>query len=420
MPRSARSRSVFAVTGVVALTAALAGCGELVVLNAGSTASCLPDGDPVTLTTSQDDAGDELSITYRGPSDLAVVFSYGYSLEDVPEADATGAYAYAQSHASSSPGDGTAYLLRLDPATDAGWSSTEAGGMLDATFSGNVDELLDGRNAFLAFEDGTAIAEVASAFVAVSCDTELESGLIDTLDSIPSLAPDLLLAAPLNPDNVRLGPFVITEQSTIDGVTTGSLRFAAGAAEAFAGFVPSTIAESTVVTDVADVPDETFSQLWFQEFLREADSSGSFAITSPLTLDGEMDFTFTSAIAPEGLPEGLHRLRIVFGNTDLLVPTAQVEAATSSYDEQAVRELDPADFTPAAAGDAKAVFFTVEYDEVAGLVFGAALPVEAAPEVQQPELADTGSSEIAWAVGVAALLLVGGGAALASRRMRSA
>lgn len=418
MPSSSPRRSALAIAGIAALTAALAGCGELVVLNPGSLAACGPDGAPVTLTTSQDAAGEELTITYEGPSDLALVFTYGYSIEDVPEAEATGAYAYSQSTSASSLGGSPdkAYLLRLEPATDAGWTSTETEGILEASFEGTIDELLDGRNAYLAFNEGTAIAEVAPAFVAVNCDTEFVSSEVETVDSDPSLAPDLLLAAPLNPDTVRLGPFVITEQTTVDGVTTGTLRFASSAAATLAGFVPSTIAEATLISDVADVPDDTFSQLWFQEFLRETTTVGSFEITSPLTLTGEMDFTLTSATAPEPLPAGLHRLRLVLGNTDLLLPFGENSAASSDLTVQQVRELDPGAFTPAAAGDAKAMFFDVEYDEVAGLSIGAA---EEAVE-EEPELAETGPALTVGALGLATLMVSAGIALTVSRRSRRA
>lgn len=416
MPLSSPRRTALAVAGVAALTVALAGCGELVVLNPGSLATCEPDGDPVTLTTSQDAAGEQLTITYEGPSDLALVFTYGYSIEDVPEAATTGAYAYSQSTSSSDSSANTAYLLRLDPATDSGWTSTETAGILEATFEGTVDELLDGRQAYLAFNGGTAVAEVAAAFVAVNCDTEFVSSEVDTVDSDPSLAPDLLLAAPINPDTVRLGPFVITEQTTVDGVTTGKLRFAADAAATLGGFVPSTIAEATLVADIADVPDDTFSQLWFQEFIRDAETVGSFAITSPLTLTGEMDFTLTSSAAPEPLPAGLHRLRLVLGNTELVPPFDESGTVSSDLSVQQVRDLNPGGFTSAAAGDAKAMFFDVEYDEVAGLSIGAADDID----VDEPELADTGATVPGATAGLAGLMLAAGLALMAARRWRRA
>ncbi|MDO9590569.1 MAG: hypothetical protein Q7J04_05445 [Microcella sp.] len=416
MPRTSRRRSTASLAGLVALTAALAGCGELVVLNPGSLATCVPDGDPVTLTTSQDASGEQLTITYEGPSDLAVVFSYGYSLEDIPEAAATGAYAYSQSTSSQTADAGTAYLLRLDPATDSGWTSFETDGILEATFEGNIDELLDGRDAYLALNQGTSIAEVAAAFVAVNCDTEFTSGEVETVDSDPALAPDLLLAAPLNPDTVRLGPFVITEQTTVEGVTTGKLRFAADAAETLGDFVPSTIAESRVLADIADVPNDTFSQLWFQEFIRDAQAVGFFQITSSLSLTDEMDFTLTSATAPEPLPAGVHRLRLVLGNTDLILPFNGVDSVSSELTVQQVRDLDPRLFTPAAAGDAKAAFWEIEYDEVTGLRIGAAAGADDA----EPELADTGSAAVESLAGLVALLIVAGGALIVVRRVRRA
>ena len=416
MPLSSPRRSALALAGVAALTVALAGCGELVVLNPGGLATCEPGSDPVTLTTSQDAAGEQLTITYEGPSDLALVFTYGYSIEDVPEAAETGAYAYSQSTSAIATDADTAYLLRLEPATDPGWTSTETAGILEATFEGTVDDLLDGRQAYLAFNEGTAIAEVAAAFVAVNCDTEFVSSEVETVDSDPELAPDLLLAAPLNPDTVRLGPFVITEQATVDGVTTGRLRFAADAAATLGGFVPSTIAEATLVSDIADVPDDTFSQLWFQEFIRGAETVGSFAITSPLTLSGEMDFTLTSSAAPEPLPAGLHRLRLVLGNTDLILPFEQNSSVSSDLTVQQVRDLEPGTFTPAAAGDAKAMFFDVEYDEVDGLSIGAA-----EDEVDaEPELADTGAAVPVETISVAALMIAAGLVLIVARRSRRA
>ncbi len=416
MPRTSRRVTTASLVGVVALTAALAGCGELAVLNPGSLATCVPDGDPVTLTTSQDASGEQLTIAYEGPSDLALVFSYGYSLEDIPEAAATGAYAYSQSTNPEVSDPDTAYLLRLDPATDSGWTSSETDGILEATFEGTIDELLDGREAYLAINEGTAIAEVAAAFVAVNCDTEFTSGGVETVDSDPALAPDLLLAAPLNPDTVRLGPFVITEQTTVDGVTTGTLRFASDAAETFGGFVPSTIAESRVTADIADVPNDTFSHLWFEEFIRGAETVGFFEITSPLTLTGEMDFTLTSARAPEPLAAGVHRLRLVLGNTELIRPNA-LESVSSDLTPQQVGDLDPRLFTPAAAGDAKAAFWEIEYNEVSGLRIGAAV---ADNGDGAPELADTGMDTQAAALGLAGLLMAAGIAVLTARRLRRA
>jgi hypothetical protein len=407
-------RSVFALGGVAALTIALSGCGELVVLNAGSVATCPSDSRPVVLETSQDASGEQLEIHYEGPSDLALVFTYGYSVEDVPEAAATGAYAYSQSSSASAPPGDTAYLLRLDPASDAGWVSSDTAGVLTATFTGSIDELLDGRDAHLYLGEGTIIAEVASAFVAVSCDTALVSGEVDTVASNPALAPDLLLAAPLNPDTVRIGPFEIVSQSTVDGVTTGSLRFAEGTAEVFGDFVPSQIAEATVVVDAADVPNDTYSQLWFQEYVRNADVVATFEITSPLTLTGEMTFELRSGLAPDPVPAGTHILRIVFGNTDLVYPTAELASVSSELTSDEARAIDAGELAPAAAGDAKAVFFTVQYDPTTGVVINSALPVAA----QLPELADTGAAPVGAAALAAGILLTIGGALVVARRRR--
>lgn len=412
MTRSLRSAA--ALGGIAALTIVLSGCGELVVLNPGSVATCPSDSRPVVLETSQDASGEQLEIHYEGPSELALVFTYGYSVEDVPEAAATGAYAYSQSSSAVVPPGDTAYLLRLDPASDAGWVSSESAGIVTATFTGSIDELLDGRNAYLYLGQGTVIAEVASAFVAVSCDTALVSGEVETVASDPALAPDLLLAAPLNPDTVRIGPFEIVSQSTVDGVTTGSLRFAEGTAEVFGDFVPSQIAEATVVVDAADVPNDTFSQLWFQEYIRAADVVATFEITSPLTLTGEMTFELRSAIAPDPLPAGQHMLRIVFGNTDLVYPTAMLASASSEMTGDEARALDPAELAPAAAGDAKAVFFTVQYDPTTGVLINSALPFDA----QQPELADTGSAPVGAVALAAGILLTIGGALVVARRRR--
>ncbi|MDX2026858.1 hypothetical protein [Microcella sp.] len=407
-------RSAFAIGGLAALTLALSGCGELVVLNPGSVATCPSDTRPVVLETSQDASGEQLEIHYEGPSELAVVFTYGYSVEDIPEAAATGAYAYSQSSSASAPPGDTAYLLRLDPASDAGWVSSDNAGVLTATFTGTIDELLDGRNAYLELSQGTIIAEVASAFVAVSCDTALTSGEVETVASDPALAPDLLLAAPLNPDTVRIGPFDIISQSTVDGVTTGTLRFAAGTAALFGDFVPSDVAEATLVVDAADVPNDTFSQLWFQEYVRDAETVGTFEITSPLTLTGDMTFEVRSDIAPDPLPAGPHILRIVFGNTDLVYPTAGLVSVSSELSTDQARAVDADEFAPAAAGDAKAVFFTLEYDPITGILIDAAIPLDAA----QPELADTGAAPFEAAALFAGILLSIGIALVLVRRRR--
>ncbi len=411
-----RSRTLLAAAGTLALTAALAGCGELVVLNPGSTSTCEPDGAPVTLTTSQDASGEVLSIRYQGPDDLAVVFTHGYSLENVPEAAATGAYAFSQTRVGDS--DNTAYLLRLDPATDGGWSSTSTSGMLDATFTGNIDDLIDGRATYFSTQDGTAIGEIAPVFVAVMCDSDFESGEVETLSSNPDLAPDLLLASPLNPGNVRLGPFVITSQSTVDGVTTGTLRFDADAAAVFDGFVPTRLAEAALVLDVADVPDDTFSQLWFQEFRRDATTVGTFQITSPITLTGSMNFVVTSNAAPAPLPDAAMRLRLVFANADL-GGASTLDALSAARSADDVADIDLSDLAPAAAGDAKAAFFDATYNAEEGLSFGAV----AAEEQPQEELADTGANDalLTMALGALALMAIGAVSALgATRRRREA
>lgn|GEM_PF-3231903 len=424
-------RPTLAATGTIALVAALAGCGELTVLNPGSTASCV-EGEPVSLTTSQDSSGEALTIRYQGPAELAVMFSYGYSVEDIPEADPTGAYAYSQTRGSGdpdietgTPDQGEAFLLRLDPSSDAGWSASEVDGVLDATFAGDIDDLLDGRDARLALGEDTVVAEISPVFVAVSCDTELESGFVDTLDSFsPELAPEFLLAAPLNPGTAQIGPFVVTSQETVDGVTTGTLRFADNAAEIFDGFVPVDLAESSLTVDVDDVPNDTFSQLWFQEVLREALDIGQFEITSPLTLTGEMDFILTSDSAPDVLPAGEHHLRLVFGNTDLVLGDSPLQPDSATFDASSARDLDGMEFAPAAAGDAKVVFFTVEYDETTGVTFGALGPVPADTDTDtdtdtdggDSELVATGPGALIAPLAVGALLVLGGASVLAARR----
>ncbi len=435
------ARTTFAAGGVFALTVALAGCGELTVLNPGSTASCVPDGEPVSITTEQDPSGEALTIRYQGPTELAVMFSYGYSVEDIPEAAATGAYAYSQTQGSGSidegagqPELGEAYLLRLDPSSDPGWSGSEVDGVIDATFTGDIDDLLDGRDANPARGEDTIVIEIAPAFVAVSCDPELESGYVETLDSSePELAPELLLAAPLNPGTAQIGPFVVTSQETVDGVTTGTLRFADNAVEILDGFVPIDLAESSLTADVVDVPNDTFSQLWFQEVVRDAEILGDFEITSPLTLTGDMDFILTSDAAPDDLPPGQHHLRLVFGNTDLIIgeddliiDEVQVPPTAANFEAARADELSDVQFAPAAAGDAKVVFFTVEYDETAGVTFGSLGPVptdtdtdtDTGTDDEEAELVATGAGTVLAPLGLGALLIAGGAALLAARRTR--
>ena len=131
----ARAKKIGLASLAVGAALALAGCGVCVVDNAGGVGSC--GADPATVVTSQESAGENLSITYTGPDTAGLLLVPGFYFEDSYLTQYFNTPIASFAWGDSNDRD----VIRLDP-TDPGWTVTGSGAATTYTFSGTATALL--------------------------------------------------------------------------------------------------------------------------------------------------------------------------------------------------------------------------------------------------------------------------------------
>lgn len=389
-----RRKKVLLVAGAAALGLGLSACGAPVIIeNAGGLGSC--DGIPVSIDVQQNSSGDELSITYTGPSDVTLYFAHGIYNDK----------SYLQEFSGGTEGETAGFALGdqidhdSDPLTSnvesgyflpldfSSWTSTGSGNTETHNFSGNISELLDGEQSiFDSFAsnpdigtDAVVANHIMPGFIGISCgSTPGTSPLIVPIDDEAQSLTDLpfTAAAAVFPNNAMIDPLEIVEQHPIssgDGIE-GTLRFPAGMSAVLAPFTSGHVDNVSVLLDSEEIPNDDLTDLWFQSLFSSVGNSTSFnlVLDSAADINGDIPFSLSNS---EGgaIPEGNFIFTILLADE---------------------------------SGNYKAVFAAGRYSVTAGFVIS---NTTTQPSTT-PALASTGmnSGNVILFVGITVVLIAGG------------
>lgn len=273
-----------ALTGVLALS----GCGYVRTVSLTGQGEC--EGAPIALQTSQNEAGDVLSIDYTGPANVALILNHG-QIEDrwTPDGDIP-----SVSVAGVDGVDGfQVRIIRLDP-TDAGWSTSGSGDATNYHFEGDIQTLIgDSETAWSgsAPEDVDGTLSVFPVVIAAACDDSLASGDFPTSDLMSfSDVPDLEYAAvqPLYPNTMLIDPFeIVSSESTPDGFTL-VLRYTPEALAAFGDFTPELPKQISFFPEFEGLSNTNLGDLWHMFASQQSRGVGA---QLPATDNGDGTFT---------------------------------------------------------------------------------------------------------------------------------
>lgn len=342
-------RSVLAASAIVTTTIALAGCSTLGIrIDSQQGVGVCYDTEAVTLSVTQNGAGDETTINYNGPSDVSLVAYQGiYSdskfWNQVP----------TESMMFSYPIDSSlnTHAINVLDLESAAWTVTTSGDTISATFDGTVDEFIAELDYTNADENITYgyIDKGLPITVGVLCEAAFESIVVDS----PSVTADgvledfeLAIAQPLFPNFMYTEAPVVTRQTQLDNGISGKVLLPAEVAEALPediGAIGADIGVSFLGADDPFAPvtndqpftlaDATLGDVWFLTLLGLYQSGDQlFQFTGDISLTEPTNFSFTSDPEPE---EGYYLFTLLVGdvleNGDLLENPENFKVATSVF-----------------------------------------------------------------------------------------
>jgi LPXTG-motif cell wall-anchored protein len=378
------------------LMLSLSGCvAQVEVDSAGGIGEC--DSVPVSISTSQNALGDNVTVEYTGPEAISLFFVHGFysdtKFDGLMDTRLLGMGDLANMQNIE---DNNAQVTKLDTSSD-GWTQSGSANTTSYTFTGSAAELLDGQAVL-----GQGYDAIVPGAVAINCDP---TAVTETLlagefggDLGAAIVENYSFAAaqPLYPNHVNIDPFVIlTQEPDGTGGIQGTLRLADSTAATFGSFVPVLLDENslTLFADMPEVTNDSFGNLWFQLFADSNETSSTMILTAPEPTQSLIGQDISFQWSGEG------------------------ELATGDF--LAAIPMENAD-----ASEQKLVFFSLSYDLENGLTVTS--PLNPAPETVEPAapsapsaLAATGTDSviITFAAGLSALLvLAGAGLALARRR----
>ena len=346
-PLSSLAKRLLVVSLAAGVAVVLSGCGDLLVVdNPNGAGTC--GGHPVTIATTQDTPGENVTVSYTGPANVALFLSPSiYSDTSFDGEFAQRVVTFGSPAFSGAP---NAAIYRVDTGA-AGWTISGSGNSTTYAFSGSFPELLDGHSPYadLIFGPTGSLADsIVPYSVLVDCNasdsTQILAGNDD--ETVIATAPTFTAAAALFPNHVITAPLVVTSSdAAFDGNgVTGTVRFAPSTVSDLGGFVP-TSSSVWAFTDDASMSNESFSSLYGQGLKSTADASFSFS--GPIDLAGRNHFTFRADTAPT-LADGSYILLMALVNEDASMAKFVFAMATYSS-EGGLSISDP--FTPAAGGE---------------------------------------------------------------------
>jgi hypothetical protein len=388
------SKKLLAVAGITLPVALIAGCGELIVAEDGGAGSC--DGSPFTIAATVSEDATNYTIDYTGPSGVSLILSPGFYIEDTA-ADVTEVFGGLEfvpegsgyfATLTNGIEDNSVDYLRFDT-TNAGWTTGGSGVATSYSFEGSYATLIGGY--FGPLDEEAA----APTLVGVVCDELTSRYLEDSTPTADGFIDDITIQAAVEmiPNHLLLNPFEILNQEVSGGGFAGDARFAAGSASIFGDFTPTEPYETFMFPDDPSVPNNSFSELWFQAMAASDFGPPPFEVQFPegVSLDGDFPFQIEPFSAdPASAPEAGNYLMMMLMGDD-------------PYNPSGVR----------------VVFMNTYYNPASGVTFLDPLGEPVNPTA--PDLADTGVDASAIGIGAGALLAGGValGAVAAVRRARA-
>jgi LPXTG-motif cell wall-anchored protein len=362
------------IVSVAAISAfALSACTEEIVIDSlNGQGTC--GGTAFTLTTDQDESGEDLSISYTGPStsDMSLFLAQGFYIDEVintANAEAIGDV-------------DEAYALKLD-VNDLGWSTSGSGNTTTYSFSGSIETLIDNGTTYID-EVGTDPNSGAAGLEAIL--NGMMPGIIgvncDTSDTTGAINGSWAAAQSVFPNNMLInGLEVVSSEPTTNGVSV-TLRYPADALTAFGAFDAQIPFAFNVFDDDPDVSNDSVANMWAQGF-------GANSSVSAGSATDNNDGTFTTEFFGannEPMPDG-----------DFLLITIIPNGTMNS---------------------AKVVFSSFSYSAANGFSLESLPFLPELPASSEPTLPDTGvsSTQVGLIAGSSAVLALAGIALVAIRR----
>lgn len=384
---------------------ALTGCALGVEVESGSgIGTCEGKGD-LSISTTQNEAGDEFTIDYYGPSDVSLAVVQGFYSEN-------NFYELVPTRLIGIGTDEFDDSVNVSVLTDGdGWTTTStiAGihSEYEGTVSGFVDSLSHPAAGGISNDDPTTNL-VMPFVVGVSCDADLEGGVYTSstigeqtnpFENVP-IATDFGFAAaqPVFPNHVLSGPLQILSQAPMTNGIEGTFTLPEGTAELIGDFTFNDGIEFPLsiqlVSDIEEIPNNNMSDIWLQLVAGSGGPTGStfyyLDVMEPYSLTEPMVFNVVDDTTGE-IAEGNY---LVFIGLD-------------GFDDQ-------------DAPKRKVLFASASYSAADGLeVTGIDVPLSGEVE-ETPALSETGLGTDALVLGGFGLaLVVAGVTAVVARRRRS-
>jgi LPXTG-motif cell wall-anchored protein len=333
-------RRVTAFAAVVPI-AVLAGCGYTPIMSADGAGTCDGKGD-FTLTTTQSIDAHDFTVNYVGPDDVSLVVSQGFYVDNLEDygPDVLGA---DQMFFSLTDDVDNLHAYRIDT-ENAGWTTTGSGANTHHEFAGTFNELIDGQTlgAGLDPDQSPLVDTYAPAIVGVVCDDTVTTGFFvsssgsDYIDSIQFEA-----AAHLDPGHLLLDPIVIDTSEAVAGGRTGTAHFPASTASVFGDFIPESTQLVELGTDVTEVPNDSFSDLWFNLIVGSMGSPSGLDLSFPNGISADGTFDWELDIYPEAV-SGNYIVLLAMEGTDETGDAARVAFMNLYFDaDNGIAFLDP-------------------------------------------------------------------------------
>lgn len=386
------ARTSIATVGILATTFALAGCGSAYVQIDSPNGVGACGADAVSLNVSQNDAGDQVTIGYDGPSDVSLVAYQGvYSDSRFWGQGATESFVFSYPVMDEdSPYD---YAINSFDFESAPWTVTTVGSTISAVFDGSTDSLIDSFN----YRVATAEPEMAMfdkllpVTIAVICEPDLESALIEapTTDSDEVIENfSVAVAQPLFPNFMYVDAPTVLRQRHITNGVRGQMVLPAELVDALPadigdieveanlGFLGEEDPYSPATDDIPYTLDgASLGEVWVLtlEAIFSSDANdptlqfvGAQSLTDPMT------FEFTGPTEPE---DGFYIVTFIVGDTGDDPDYVKVSTAILSYSSERGLTLRGVDEPPvvdklaATGSDPNAIIWAV----LGGLVVLAAV-----------------------------------------------
>ncbi|MEN9740775.1 MAG: hypothetical protein RLZ72_1041 [Actinomycetota bacterium] len=388
---------IVALVASSATVATLGGCGLLLIAESDGQGNCDGKGDfGIGHTQSADSVTH--TIWYDGPDDVSLVLAQGLYIDNVADIEggtvapdgATGVFV----DISGQLGDeSSAHVLRLDT-SDPGWTTTGSGASTHHEFNGTWDELINGQLLGVGESMDPPSPEIDKfmpAIVGVSCDDSVQTGTYTNSASEVTYVDTINIQAAtgIYPGHLLLDPMVIDQSVATDTGYEGTAHWPSSNDTRFNGLNLSSIDGVSVVADVPEVPNDTFSELWYQLILTGmgGNSSSGLNLSFPDGMSTTGDFAWNLTVDP-----GTET-----GNYLVYLPMA------AEVDGEPIMRI---------------AFMNLYFDAENGIAFLDPIGEPDNPDLSTDstsELADTGFSSTSGILGALTLIVVGCAAAIHRR-----